>query len=85
MARAICHQHETKTVFIGSLVKIAGIPIAKGNQTEEAAAQVSSIDKAIQDLIVFLRSYYIDADLCSSHSAINDMKKEANKGKFGLL
>jgi hypothetical protein len=45
----------------------------------------SSIDVAIEELIVFLKSYYIDAAPCSSHSAINDMKKEANEGKFGLL
>jgi exo-beta-1,3-glucanase (GH17 family) len=83
MARAICHQCKTKTVFIGSSVKIAGIP-TKGNQTEEAAAQVASIDVAIEKLIVFLKSYYIDAAPCSSHSAINDMKKAAAKGKFGL-
>jgi hypothetical protein len=85
MARAIWHQCKTKTVCIGPSVKIGDIPKAKGNQTEEAAAQAASIDKAIEKLIVFLRSYYIDAAPCSSHSAINDMKKEANKGKLGLL
>jgi hypothetical protein len=55
MARAICHQCKTKTVFIGDVVKIAGI-LTKGNQTEEAAAQVASIDVAIEKLIVFLKS-----------------------------
>jgi hypothetical protein len=83
MARAICHTCKTKTVFIGDSVKIAGIATKK-NQTEEAAAQVTSIDVAIEKLIVFLKIYYIDAAPCSSHSSINDMKNEAKEGKFGL-
>jgi hypothetical protein len=83
MARAICHSRDTKTVFIGDSVKIAGIATKK-NQTEEAAAIVASIDVAIENLIAFLKSYYIDAAPCSSHDAINDMKKKASKGQFGL-
>jgi hypothetical protein len=79
MARAICHSRDTKTVFIGDSVKIAGIATKK-NQTEEAAAIVASIDVAIENLIAFLKSYYIDAAPCSSHSAINDMKKKQLKG-----
>jgi hypothetical protein len=67
MARAICHQCETKTVFIGPLVKIGSILKAKDNQTFESAAQSYSIELAIKKLIVFLKSYYIDAAPCSSH------------------
>jgi hypothetical protein len=83
MARAICHSRDTKTVFIGDSVKIAGIATKK-KQTEEAAAIVASIDVAIENLIAFLKSYYIDAAPCSNHDAINNMKKKAGKGEFGL-
>jgi hypothetical protein len=75
-------QCKTKTVFIGPSVKIDSIPKANNKQSFEAAAQ---IDAAIEKLIVFLRSYYIDAAPCSSHSAMNDMKKEECDGKGVLL
>jgi hypothetical protein len=69
MARAICHSCDTKTVFIGDLVKIAGIATKK-DQTEEAAAIVASIDVAIEHLIAFLKIYYIDASPCSASAAL---------------
>jgi hypothetical protein len=81
MARAICHSRDTKTVFIGDSVKIAGIATKK-NQTEVDAAIVASIDVAIENLIAFLKSYYIDAAPCSNHDAINRMKKAAAKGSL---
>jgi hypothetical protein len=57
-------------------VKIISIPKANNKQSSESAAQVHSIDVAIEELIVFRKSYYIDAAPCSSHSAFNEMKKE---------
>jgi hypothetical protein len=50
MARAICHQHKTKTVFIGDSVKIAGIATKK-NQTEEAAAQDPAKDLCMKSTV----------------------------------
>ena len=50
----------------------------------ESAAQVRSIELAIEQLIDFLKIYYIDAAPCSSHSAINEMKKREAYSK-GVL
>ena len=84
MARAICHQCKTKTVFIGPSVKIGSIPKSKNNQTLESAAKVRSIELAIEQLIDFLKIYYIYAAPCSSHSAMNKMKDREAYGK-GVL
>ena len=84
IARAIYHQCKNKIVFFGPAVKIGSIKPTKPNQTKEAAAEVRSIDVAIEQLVEFLKIYHIDAAPCSSHSAMNKMMEREAFPK-GLL